>query len=539
MLCGLGFGVFISSLLLLAGCAKEEDPNRLPDGQYPMTFTASVEGPTATRATTDNSWTGGEEVAIQVGDEVKKYTAAAATGVLSAANDVTPWYWQTTADIEVTAWHSHNYSSARPTSFTVQADQSGERGYQQSDLLYAAAQQVTFKNSALTFKHLPAKVVVNLKAGDGVMDNDVQSATVSIVNQALTSGAIDTHWVVAQATAGNSIITPNVLPTPTTGYQKSLQAIVVPQQMQNKKFIRVTAGGNDYFYTPATDANLEAGKQYTYNITVKKNGITVTASGATEWGGTITDVTSKDVIYFTASDLKTGDYYYSDGTWSDGGLRKLYSDGTYQMEGTMPVLTNDRTVLGIVMKAGRDVDGDWADTDVYMQKDGKTPMSTIRGYVLALYDANAGNKCQWLSSGMAEGTNTDNSGFYGYSNTQKIIANAAGRNQELMNAFPATYYATTGYETIENEKYASPAVTSGWFLPSVGQCKFWLDNKAVLQGSVRKVTGNDDNWKLYYWSSSESGNSPADRAWCLDFNFGDVFGDNKDFNYYVRSVLAF
>lgn len=51
--------------------------------------------------------------------------------------------------------------------------------------------------------------------------------------------------------------------------------------MQSKKFIKVTIGADgaarNYFYTPAgsTDANLEAGKQYTYTITVKKTGLQV------------------------------------------------------------------------------------------------------------------------------------------------------------------------------------------------------------------------------------------------------------------------
>ena len=63
---------FLLPVLLFSSCAPGEESG-LSDGKYPMTFTAQVDGLTATRATSDNSWAGGEEVAIQIGGEVKKY----------------------------------------------------------------------------------------------------------------------------------------------------------------------------------------------------------------------------------------------------------------------------------------------------------------------------------------------------------------------------------------------------------------------------------------------------------------------------------
>ena len=46
---------------------------------------------------------------------------------------------------------------------------------------------------------------------------------------------------------------------------------------------------------------------------------------------------TEDYIEYGASDLKLGDYYYADGTWSDGGLRKLYPDGEYEAETIAPL----------------------------------------------------------------------------------------------------------------------------------------------------------------------------------------------------------
>lgn len=97
-----------------AACTDDDadDGTTLPDGKYPMAFTAGVDGLAATRATTDNTWTGGEEVAVQIGSEVKKYTAAT-NNTLSAAEGVTPWYWQNTTETKtVSAWYP--YSDTKP-----------------------------------------------------------------------------------------------------------------------------------------------------------------------------------------------------------------------------------------------------------------------------------------------------------------------------------------------------------------------------------------------------------------------------------------
>lgn len=68
------------------------------------------------------------------------------------------------------------------------------------------------------------------------------------------------------------------------------------------------------------------------------------------------NVTSKEVRRFTAEQLKVGDYFYSDGTWSDGGLRKLYRDGKREIANPKPAPVNkseigaSRTVIGIVFQ---------------------------------------------------------------------------------------------------------------------------------------------------------------------------------------------
>ena len=288
------------AVALLAGCSQSDlpDTNRLPDGQYPITLTAAVEGQTVTRATVDNTWAGREEVALQVGGEVKKYTVATG-GAMTAHNDNNPFYWTSSTEQKtVSAWCPH--SATRPASFTVKADQNTNSGagYQQSDMLYTS-QSITYNAATppqLTFKHLPVKVVVNLSNGDGVTETDVQNATVTFINQALTSGAITYDDAagaaapvsVAQAAAGN-VLTPKVSASATSGYQKTVEALLVPQQMQGRQFVKIMVGSGaaarTYYYVPkGNDANLEHGNQYTYYITVKKDELEVTVqNNGTQW----------------------------------------------------------------------------------------------------------------------------------------------------------------------------------------------------------------------------------------------------------------
>lgn len=224
--------------------------------------------------------------------------------------------------------------------------------------------------------------------------------------------------------------------------------------------------------------------------------------------------------------LAIGDYYYSNGNVCPGDAPNPPSEGC----------------IGIVMKVGRDNGGtDWTDDCTYNLKDGITEMNTVHGYVLALYDANNGQNCTWGSyrtqveyEGMM---NRDQyTGFYGYKNTQAVILFAKSKGWNLQDAFPAVYWGTNGYE----DSHPAPANSSGWFLPSAGQCKYWLNNRDELLNSVKKVTGDDSyGWKSWYWSSSEYSSNPMYNACYADFDYGRVLPSSKDSYRYVLACLAF
>lgn len=586
-------------VLALTACSDDtaaDDAGRLPAGQYPITLTATVEGQTVTRATSDNTWEGTEEVALQVGSDVKKYTVAA-NGTLAAHNDNNPFYWTSiTEQKTVGAWYPH--SATRPASFTVQADQSTNNGagFRQSDLLYTS-QSITYNASTppqLTFKHLPVKVVVNLNAGDGVTKVEVQNATVTLVNQALTSGAITYNGntgaaSVAQAAAGNVLI-PKVNASAASGYHKTVQALLVPQQMRGKQFVKITVGSGvaarTYYYVPKDNAaNLEHGKQYTYNITVKKEKLEVTVSSSVSWTDSETSGNAAKAVFhvtmpaghnqaLTSSNNATqsGDGYDVTGSFftlsytvtpgdeqkgflavkglCDVKRTRAINGGTttytftysnirsdlwlnytgyaevgdfYYSDGSWSTdKDNGKTCIGVVFYAGRHASDDCD----YSSGIGS---GAVHGYVVALNDAHT-DKCAWGGDGTLIGTSTNQDDFLGYSNTQLIIQRATDtghlRPDDVLNDYPATYYISE-----YGKKVAAPSSSSGWYFPSTGQLKAVYTAKDQIQAK------SDD-----YLSSSEydAHGYTAYNVGSVSFSSGSSsFKEKDDGPAYVRAILTF
>lgn len=311
------FALSLLLVLLSSSCTKHADlpDNDLPDGKYPMTFASSVEEMPLAQAQANDTWTEGDVVAMKVGEEVKQYTAEA-NGTLSAGD---PFYWKNSEETKtVTAWYCGDGSTAAnednadqvPASWAVQADQANSDGYKKSDFLYASEKSISFKGreSALPFYHQTARVVINIKNAEAATDaTDIASVVIGDANNLALSGSYSPPgaganlgtWAPVTGNPDMGTITPKDITADPT-YLKSYAALVIPQDMKDKKFIAITLkGGITYYYTPTgTDATLESGKEYTYNVTVKFGYLDVVKVEDTggEWGSDGTkDVNSEPI----------------------------------------------------------------------------------------------------------------------------------------------------------------------------------------------------------------------------------------------------
>ena len=134
---------------------------------------------------------------------------------------------------------------------------------------------VTSPDKTLVFRHVIAKVVVHLKAGNGVTGDELQRATVTFENLTCTGGSINfSNGTVEQVTPRIDRITPNEVTPAADGYVRTVRALLPPQDMSKRKFVKIVIGGKTFYYTPAADeADFFSGKMYEYRLTVTSEGI--------------------------------------------------------------------------------------------------------------------------------------------------------------------------------------------------------------------------------------------------------------------------
>lgn len=176
-------------------------------------------------------------------------------------------------------------------------------------------------------------------------------------------------------------------------------------------------------------------------------------------GGNSETVFSDKVKCYKADDLKIGDYFYSDGTWSDGGLRKIYSDGRREIADPKPGpdRSGGKVVIGIVFQ-----------TDPYRigLAEKEALGGEAHGLVMALRNTSVTSSVQWaanfnyLDEGLTKILTQKQlyEDISGYANNKHILSNRGSFDN-----YPA-FKASKEYPA------PAPATTTGWYLPSSGQC---------------------------------------------------------------------
>lgn len=305
------------------------------------------------------------------------------------------------------------------------------------------------------------------------------------------------------------------------------------------------------------------GKFYTKTFAGKefKENSNITLAAPSLEGGWAEAVTE-----YAAADLKMGDYLYSDGTTSDGGLRKLYPDGTVETATEAVAPEAGKTVIGIVFHAGRHT-LDASDYTKPLTAGGPTLAGEVRGYAVALTHANNGisDRANWLKgpndeSGFSVGTSDDEDDWNGYANCRAMhdyVTAHAGEGWEMRHFQAAWACETYGNRSMDYDgnptsayewqaPLKAPAGTSGWFLPSCGQLWYIAQYVTFIEERVYAVktytsTGTTyqsyiEEFKRGYGIWSSTANSIT---W--DVNFGQsmvtqVLHSGRDF---IRPVIVF
>lgn len=256
--------LLLTGTLLLGSCENglmtdmEGQGTELPDGKYPLDFTAVQTAPEGTPQTrvsenTDgmsSKWDGGEVINVQIaGGSPGTYTLDE-NGKPTAE---TPCYWQNTQPATINAWYSNITGQSTETDAGKTVSLSGQSN-RLAYVLKATASDVNYKspNIELEFHHQLAKVRVKLEgqqAGkvESVWVNNYTSCTVT--NGDVSADNKDKNYI--QMRKNDGYYEANLVP---------MQAITAGD------FIRLN---DDTKAAVSGITQLEAGKVYTITINVK------------------------------------------------------------------------------------------------------------------------------------------------------------------------------------------------------------------------------------------------------------------------------
>lgn len=265
-----------AAILLNSSCTEGEDSNSHMEGKLPITLTAvqlqPVGSPPYTRVTetaTESKWSDNDKIHVVV-QSLSNGNKAETDCTLKADGSVGLYspqlFWQATGLYDIYAWYS-NIDGRQTSDNTVDIqDQSEGVAYvMKAETVRHAYYQGNSGNIMLTFVHQLAKVRVRLTAKNG-STTSLANARVSL-RGCYTSCTVNRGTVIPSGKADGYI---NMMPPATeSGY---FEANVIPDGHNTTRqtyALEITAGGKTKAADLDSPVTLEAGKVYTFNITVE------------------------------------------------------------------------------------------------------------------------------------------------------------------------------------------------------------------------------------------------------------------------------
>lgn len=286
--------ILAAAALSFAACSNNESDNQVQNPDNVIRLNASVGD--ITRAATDiqgAAFDANEDIRLEMtysatGYEAKNavYTTAAVSegkNALSVKAGSTAFTWPANGTIAIKAFYPYvdgKQVTSETASFSVEENQSTDAAYKKSDLMYSNNVTTQAKQAGavgLTFNHALTKIIVNLTAGTGVVASDINNCTVTLSAKKTVT--------ISEGVAGTEANSASADATITMGTGANNAAIIVPQSYAaNANFITViTAGDHSKTFQLTAGKTFDAGKCYTYNLTVNMSEITLESTTISNW----------------------------------------------------------------------------------------------------------------------------------------------------------------------------------------------------------------------------------------------------------------
>ena len=529
---------FAFCFTLFASCSQTDDMEELP---VPVGFIPTIEA--QTRGTDYNKDNLPSLGVLAYFTQGSGFNAASSTPNFmynqivtrgSGSWEYTPTkYWPANSNDKLTffAYAPHNATGltlpgstdAGYPSFTYQV-QATEAA--QADLLLAKpVPDKTASNGTVnfSFKHALTRVVLNVEAGSGFTGVSINSLSIqtkksgTVAFHSVTSPTDWMQWSNIASGAGNDISCTATLPsssnTITAGTTRKIATFFLlpvaaagaTSESATLSFTYTMNGVGDT--RTVTDLALPSMTDWlpstsiAYNLKISRDAVTAEVSSISVWSGTTVDVDKGGEIAegYKAEDIKTGDYYYNDGTWSDGGYRVL-TDGTALQYSIPP--TTGKTCIGIIYANGETGEGREDNISKYSGT-GISGNTGIQGYVVAL---------DMISGVRRGGSGASNSAtaFNGYTNTQ-TLSTSVSNPREIR-------------EVLTNTTAAPPVATSGWYVMSVGQTQYAYDMRDIINKNRKAVENYNDMDFSTLWTSSYKVTGSGFPTTFSNGSYGNAYG---------------
>lgn len=300
---------------LLAACSNDE--NEVNNGPVEARITAGIDGP-KTRAV-DDSWSGGNTIGVMVTNAPTstmatlyknvEYTVESGgpTGIFKATSGGI-FFQNASENVTFAAYSPYQLSADAATlpgtDGTVTGgdtkDQSTVAKQEAFDYLFATgatasrgSATVEFKKADVDhdyqFKHKMSRLilVLNTSATDGFTADQVFSATYTLGGLKHEGTFKVTDGTAAVSPSASAVsdwtITNNAKKDDTTGKTRTYTMILYPQSLSSPLTFSATIDGQTYVNKSDIQPALAAGTSYTYTITMKKTGLSVSGCTIEGW----------------------------------------------------------------------------------------------------------------------------------------------------------------------------------------------------------------------------------------------------------------
>lgn len=320
---------YATAALVLTACSSDEPAQGDFDGSVAAQVSADIEGVRSRAAGT--TWDNGDAIGISTTSTGKtsyanmKYVTTGGGSFTHDGGAATGIFFQDTQDVTFSAYYPFTGDEKTAAGIISNVTTENQAEQKQFDFLFAssakanyAAPQLNFTGNA-AFSHKMTRLIVNIKtdANSGFTASDVTSGTYTI-SGIKHSGTFNTATGEATVT-GNA--TDDWTITATAADADGVRTYSMILYPQNVATLTLKATIADQLYTCDLTPALASGMSYTYTITVRKTGLTVSNCAINSWGdgGNNTGDATMPLPLGnkTAVQAAVGDFYMKDGSLVD------------------------------------------------------------------------------------------------------------------------------------------------------------------------------------------------------------------------------